>query len=266
MTEPKPIAALLQVMQRLRDPRDGCPWDLQQSFASLAPYTLEEACEVLDTLERGDLDSLRDELGDLLFQVVFLSQLAAEQGRFDFDQVAAGITDKLIRRHPHVFGQESRTADVSERWETIKAGERQQRGHRGVLADVPHSLPALSRAAKLGRRAARVGFDWSDAAGARAKVLEEIAELDAACAAGDTDNMAEELGDLLMAVTSWSRQLQLDPEACLRRANRKLERRFAAMETAAAEQGLVLESLTPEGWETLWQQAKASLPKAGDEA
>jgi ATP diphosphatase len=261
----QPIEQLLQVMRRLRDPQHGCPWDLQQTYASLAPYTLEEACEVVDTLERGDLDSLRDELGDLLFQVVFLAQLASEQGRFNFADVAAGISDKLVRRHPHVFGNETQGGDINARWEALKAGERQQRGQTGVLADVPQSLPALSRAAKLGRRAARVGFDWSDAAGARAKVFEEIAELDAAVAANDADNMAEELGDLLMAVSSWSRQLQLDPEACLRRSNRKLERRFAAMEQSAAVQGLALESLSAEAWETLWQQAKRSLPAAGDD-
>ncbi len=261
----QPIEQLLQIMRRLRDPQHGCPWDLQQSFTSLAPYTLEEACEVVDTLERGDLAGLRDELGDLLFQVVFLAQLASEQGQFNFADVAAGISDKLVRRHPHVFGEQTQDGDINARWEALKAGERQQRGQTGVLADVPQSLPALSRAAKLGRRAARVGFDWSDAAGARAKVFEEIAELDAAVSANDADNMAEELGDLLMAVSSWSRQLQLDPEACLRRSNRKLERRFAAMEQSAAAQGLALESLSPQAWEALWQQAKRSLPAAGDE-
>ena len=261
----QPIEQLLQIMRRLRDPQHGCPWDLQQSFTSLAPYTLEEACEVVDTLERGDLAGLLDELGDLLFQVVFLAQLASEQGQFNFADVAAGISDKLVRRHPHVFGEQTQDGDINARWEALKAGERQQRGQTGVLADVPQSLPALSRAAKLGRRAARVGFDWSDAAGARAKVFEEIAELDAAVSANDADNMAEELGDLLMAVSSWSRQLQLDPEACLRRSNRKLERRFAAMEQSAAAQGLALESLSPQAWEALWQQAKRSLPAAGDE-
>ena len=150
----QPLDQLLQVMRQLRDPRHGCPWDLQQTYASLAPYTLEEACEVVDTLERGDLDSLRDELGDLLFQVVFLAQLASEQGRFNFADVAAGISDKLVRRHPHVFGSETQRGDINARWEAQKADERQQRGQTGVLADVPQSLPALSRAAKLGRRAA----------------------------------------------------------------------------------------------------------------
>ena len=261
----QPIEQLLQIMRRLRDPQHGCPWDLQQSFTSLAPYTLEEACEVVDTLERGDLAGLRDELGDLLFQVVFLAQLASEQGQFNFADVAAGISDKLVRRHPHVFGEQTQDGDINARWEALKAGERQQRGQTGVLADVPQSLPAFSRAAKRGRRAARGGGEWSDAAGARAKVFEEIAELDAAVSANDADNMAEELGDLLMAVSSWSRQLQLDPEACLRRSNRKLERRFAAMEQSAAAQGLALESLSPQAWEALWQQAKRSLPAAGDE-
>ena len=147
----QPIEQLLQIMRRLRDPQHGCPWDLQQSFTSLAPYTLEEACEVVDTLERGDLAGLRDELGDLLFQVVFLAQLASEQGQFNFADVAAGISDKLVRRHPHVFGEQTQDGDINARWEALKAGERQQRGQTGVLADVPQSLPALSRAAKLGR-------------------------------------------------------------------------------------------------------------------
>jgi ATP diphosphatase len=248
---------LLEIMRRLRDPGSGCPWDLAQDFASLAPFTLEEASEVVEALERGDLDALRDELGDLLFQVVFLAQLGAEGGHFDFDAVAAGIGDKLLRRHPHVFEDAAAATDPAQSWDAIKAGERKTRGESGVLANVPRSLPALVRASKLGRRAGRVGFDWPDAAGARAKVLEEIAELDAAAAAADPTSMAEELGDLLLAVTSWSRHLGLDPETSLRGANRKFESRFAAMESVAAERGLDPDRLGPEEWDALWNEAKA---------
>ena len=247
---------LLQVMRRLRDPHGGCPWDLAQDWQSLAPFTLEEAYEVVDALEGGQLGLLRDELGDLLFQVVFLSQLAAEQGRFDFHQVAAAIADKLVRRHPHVFGDEARDADLGQRWDALKSQERQARGQTGVLDDVPRALPALVRAVKLGKRAGRVGFDWPDAPGARAKVLEEMAEFDAAVATGDAGRMQEELGDLLLALSSWARHLQLDPETALRFANRKLESRFAHMEQLAAAAGERLESLSAQRWDELWEQAK----------
>ena len=259
MNEPSPIQQLLDIMRQLRDPQRGCPWDRAQDYRSLAPYTLEEACEVIDTLERGDLGALRDELGDLLFQVVFLSQLAEEEGRFDFQAVAAAIGDKLLRRHPHVFGDAAQRAGDTEGWEAITASERRSRGQHGVLADVPRSLPALSRAAKLGRRAGGVGFDWPDAAGARDKVLEEIRELDVAAGQGDREAMAEELGDLLLAVTSWSRQLKLDPETSLRRANAKFEARFAAMEALAATRGLALEGLSAADWDGLWNEVKAGI-------
>jgi MazG family protein len=244
-------------MRRLRDPSGGCPWDRAQDYVSLAPFTLEEASEVVDALERGDLQALRDELGDLLFQVVFLAQLGAEDGRFDFDDVAAGIADKLLRRHPHVFEDAAAADDPTRSWDAIKEGERRVKGLHGVLADVPRSLPALARAAKLGRRAARVGFDWHDAGGARDKVLEELAELDAAVAAGERDHMAEELGDLLLAVTSWSRHLGLDPETSLRGANRKFESRFSAMEAIAAERGLDPDALDAAQWDALWNEAKS---------
>ena len=201
MTE-LPIQRLLAIMARLRDPATGCPWDLAQSFESLAPFTLEEASEVVDVLERGDRAALREELGDLLFQVVFLSQLAQEEGDFDFQSVATAISDKLVRRHPHVFNAQPLGEDLSRNWEALKQQERSDRGQTGVLADVPLSLPALSRAAKLGRRAGRVGFDWPDAVGARSKVQEEFSELDVAIAQGDEAAMSEELGDLLLAVTS----------------------------------------------------------------
>ena len=259
MNDPSPIQQLLDIMRRLRDPEHGCPWDRAQDYRSLAPYTLEEASEVIDALERGDLGALRDELGDLLFQVVFLSQLAEEDGRFDFQAVAAAIGVKLLRRHPPVFGDAAQRAGDAGGWEAIKAGERRARGQHGVLADVPRSLPALSRAAKLGRRAGGVGFDWPDAAGARDKVLEEIRELDEAAGQGDREAMAEELGDLLLAVTSWSRQLKLDPETSLRRANAKFEGRFAAMEALAATRGLALEGLSAADWDGLWNEAKAGI-------
>jgi MazG family protein len=175
MTE-SALERLLGVMRKLRDPQGGCPWDLEQTWRSLAPFTLEEAYEVVELLERDQLDALKDELGYLLFQVVFLSQMAAEEGRFTFQDVAAAIADKLTRRHPHVFGDASAEGDLDQRWDALKASERQARGQHGLLDDVPLALPALNRAMKLGKRAARVGFDWPDAQGARIKVLEELAE------------------------------------------------------------------------------------------
>jgi MazG family protein len=247
---------LLAVMRQLRNPQGGCPWDLEQDWRSLAPFTLEEAYEVVELLERNQLDALKDELGDLLFQVVFLSQLAAEEGRFNFYDVAAAIADKLTRRHPHVFGDDSAEGDLGQRWDALKSSERQARGQHGVLDDVPLALPALNRAMKLGKRAARVGFDWPDAVGARAKVLEELAEFDAAIASGSAAHMQDELGDLLLALSSWARHLQLDPETALRQANRKLEQRFAHMEHLAAAEGVALAAMTAERWDALWLQAK----------
>lgn len=253
------LGQLLQIMVRLRDPCDGCPWDREQTFASIAPHTLEETYEVLDAIERGDTAQLCDELGDLLFQVVFLARIAQEAGQFDFDAVAARIVDKLLRRHPHVFGA---TAGIdsaqaqSQAWETLKAQERAAKGADSLLADVPMALPALLRAAKLGKRAARAGFDWTTAAQARDKVHEELAELDGAIATGDTRAIDEELGDLLLATTSWARHLGIDPEASLRAANRKFEARFRAMEALAAERALELASLDPASWDALWNQAK----------
>jgi len=252
------IDRLLAIVRRLRDPDTGCPWDRVQTFASLAPYTLEEACEVVDVLERGDIPALRDELGDVLFQIVFLAQLAEETTTFDFEAVAAAISDKLVRRHPHVFGGADAGADINHNWERLKAGERQARGQGAVLSDVPLSLPALSRAAKLGKRTARVGFDWPDAAGARDKVHEELQEFDAAVQTGDETQMREEMGDLLLAMTSWARHLRLDPETCLRQANAKFETRFAHMEALALQRGVALEQLDAAGWDTLWNLAKAA--------
>jgi MazG family protein len=246
-------------MRRLRDPEHGCPWDREQTFRSLAPYTLEEACEVVDALERGDHADLREELGDLLFQIVFLAQMAHEEGRFDFDAVARAIADKLERRHPHVFGPAAGgtdTAAVLHKWEQLKAEERASRGVAATLAGVPLSLPALLRATKLGKRAARVGFDWPDAEGARCKVDEELGELEHAITVGDDAAIDEELGDALLAMANWARLLGRDPERALRAANAKFEARFAAMERAAAAAGQALDGLDAAAWDRLWEAAK----------
>jgi nucleoside triphosphate diphosphatase len=258
----RPIDRLLAVMAALREPTTGCPWDLAQDFRSLAPYTWEEAGEVVDALERGDMKDLPGELGDLLFQVVFLARLGQEQGLFDFDAIAGGIADKLVSRHPHVFGDASRDAALDAAWDARKSEERSARGLHGVLDDIPHGLPALSRAGKLGKRAARVGFDWPDAQSASLKVEEEIAEVRTAAAAGDAAAVEEEIGDLLFAVTSWARLLKVDSETALRRAGRKFEQRFAAMERLAQERGLDLQALEPGPWDELWRAAKADAFRA----
>lgn len=257
-----PLAALrslLEVMRRLRDPVSGCPWDRQQTFETIAPYTLEEAFEVADAIARRDLLALRDELGDLLFQVVFHARLAEEQGAFGFGDVAAAIAEKLRRRHPHVFAgvQRPTIADQQADWERLKAVERRERGETGRLGGIARSLPALTRARKLGQRAAGARFDWSSLAGVRDKVAEELAELDAAVAADPSSpETFEELGDLLFVIANWARHLGHDPEAALRAANAKFERRFAFIERAAAAAGESLESLDPERWEALWREAK----------
>ncbi|HTP39885.1 MAG TPA: nucleoside triphosphate pyrophosphohydrolase [Steroidobacteraceae bacterium] len=256
------LTRLLQLMRRLRDPVQGCPWDRAQDFASIAPYTIEEAYEVAEAIAHEDPEAIRSELGDLLFQVVFHARLAEERGWFDFAAVAQGIHDKLVRRHPHVFDPAfvPGPAGLSGDWERHKAQERAQSGATGTLAGVPTALPALTRAAKLGRRAARVGFDWPDAAGARLKVDEELREIESALQAGEGEaRVAEEMGDLLLAVTSWARQLGVDPEQSLRGANRRFETRFACMERLAAAQGRELAGLSLEEWEALWQQAKRTV-------
>jgi MazG family protein len=252
------LSALLALMARLRDPKHGCPWDLEQSFASIAPYTIEEAYEVADAIERDDREDLRDELGDLLFQVVFHARMAEERGWFDFAAVADAIHEKLVRRHPHVFaGAPLAAHDLVRVWEEQKAQERAAaaKSDPGVLADVPRALPALTRAAKLGRRAARVGFDWTQPSEVRAKVLEELGELDAALT-HDPERAVEELGDLLFAVVNWSRHLELDAEGALRAANVKFEARFAAMETLARARQLKLEGLSAAEWDALWRAVK----------
>ena len=265
------LGALLALMARLRDPQRGCPWDLEQTFSSIAPYTIEEAYEVADAIERGEHEQLRDELGDLLFQVVFHARMAEECGWFDFAAVARSIHDKLVRRHPHVFAGASPTPqELARVWEEQKAQERAEwalgrpAAEATVLAGVPRALPALVRATKLGRRAARVGFDWPDAREVRAKVLEELHEMDAALAAAsaageagtDAGAVADELGDLLFSIVNWSRHLKLDAEAALRAANAKFERRFAAMESFARARGLDLQGLSAAEWDALWREAK----------
>lgn len=257
------LEALLALMRALRDPQAGCPWDREQDFVSIAPFTIEEAYEVADAIGRGDLDRLRDELGDLLFQVVFHARMAEEGGHFDFAAVARTIREKLIRRHPHIFA-ERRALDVAQlhvSWETQKAQERAAAGMHGVLSDVPRALPALARAAKLGRRARRVGFDWPDAAGVRAKIDEELAEIDAALAARDREQLTDEIGDLLFTAANWARHLQVDAEDALRRAALKFEQRFECMERLAERDGRPLTGLDAAQWEQLWQQAKSLTKK-----
>lgn len=261
---------LLHLMARLRDPQHGCPWDLKQSYATIVPYTLEEAYEVADAIERGDFEHLREELGDLLFQVVYYAQLAREEGRFEFDAVVDGITRKLIRRHPHVFPggdlygtpapAELAEAAVKQRWEELKAEERAAKAAEPVqlslLDDVPHALPALSRANKLQKRASQVGFDWADALPVVDKVREELDEVLEAMAGGDTAAQAEEVGDLLFVVVNLARKLKVDPETALRGANAKFERRFRYIETALRDQGRSLEGTSLEEMDELWGAAK----------
>jgi nucleoside triphosphate diphosphatase len=254
------LARLLGIMRRLRDPAQGCPWDREQNFASIAPYTIEEAYEVAEAIARGGPRELEGELGDLLFQVVFHAQMGAERQWFDFATVADSISNKLTERHPHVFADAriESVADQNRAWEEHKARERAARGELpGELADVPLALPALARAAKLGKRAGRVGFDWPDARGVRAKIEEELGEIEAV-ADGEAAHRAEELGDLLFAVANWARHLEVDPEESLRLANAKFERRFRAMEKLAAERALVLKALTPAEWDGLWNEAKTA--------
>jgi len=261
MTEPRPIDRLIQIMARLRDPDGGCPWDVAQTFATIAPYTIEEAYEVADAIERGDLDDLKGELGDLLFQVVFHARMAEEQGLFAFDDVAVAMADKLERRHPHVFGDEAARADAASqkaRWEDIKAGERVAKAQHGVLDDVPVGLPALARAAKLTKRAGRVGFDWPSTDEVFDKLHEEVAELRAEIAAGDLDKAREEMGDLLFVVANLARKLEVEPEDALRGANAKFIRRFAFIEAELARDGRTPDQSDLAEMDALWNAAKAA--------
>lgn len=256
-----PINQLLAIMSRLRSRDDGCPWDLEQTFETIAPYTIEEAYEVRDAIQRGDRAALKDELGDLLFQVVFHAQMAAEEDAFTFDNVVAAIRDKMIRRHPHVFGD----ADIAsaeaqtDAWERQKASERAAKanGDGSVLDDVPPALPALQRAEKLQKRAARVGFDWPDLAPVLAKLDEERAELDEAVAGGDPARMADELGDVLFAVANAARHMGLDPEEALRATNDKFTRRFKHIESNLKRNNEPIEDASLDRMEALWQDAKA---------
>ena len=252
---------LLEIMRRLRDPETGCPWDVEQDFATIAPYTIEEAYEVADAIERRAWNELKDELGDLLLQVVFHAQIASDKGLFVFDEVADAISDKMVARHPHVFGDESRdkTAEQQTRdWETVKAAERAAKAQTGVLDGVALGLPALLRAYKLQKRAARVGFDWPDASHVLDKITEEATELHEASAHLTQDKVEEEFGDLLFVMANLARHMKVDPEAALRRANMKFTKRFAAIESGLAAQGRRPEDASLEEMDTLWDAAKAA--------
>jgi len=262
MTPSRDIGRLLDIMAALRTPQTGCPWDLAQSFATIAPYTLEEAYEVADAIARNDLADLKEELGDLLLQVVFHARMAEERGAFDFSDVVETITDKLIRRHPHVFGDQ-RSDDpraVEGLWERIKAEEKAVRGRsgeRGILAGVPVALPALTRALKLQAKASQVGFDWHDPRAVLRKIREEADEIEEALD-GNQAAAAAEVGDLLFATVNLARHLRADPEALLRQTNQKFERRFAAIENALAARGKAPQSATLAEMDALWEEAKAS--------
>lgn len=254
------ITRLLAIMRKLRDPDGGCPWDQAQTYQTIVPHTIEEAYEVADAIERKDYAELRDELGDLLFQVVFYARLAEEEGLFDFNDVVRGIADKLERRHPHVFGDmqfENAEAQTAH-WETLKQQEREQKAvaeRTSVLDGIAHTLPALSLAGKLQKRAAQVGFDWPQVQGVFDKLHEEIAELKADW--HDPQRREDELGDLLFTCVNLARHAQADPEAALRHANHKFEQRFRAMETLAGSQGSALEACSADELEMLWQAVKA---------
>lgn len=257
---------LLYLMSRLRDPVSGCPWDIKQSFGSIVPSTLEEAYEVADAIERSDFPHLKEELGDLLFQVVFYAQLGKESGLFDFSLIVDSLVKKLIARHPHVFPDGNLTAvreqtrladvDVSGQWENLKAEERNAKGMRSVLADVPVALPAIQRAQKLQKRAATVGFDFPDVASAMDKVREELQEVEEEVVSGDRQAIADELGDLLFAVVNVARIAGFDAESLVRSTNRKFTNRFEKMAHSLAEEGLALEQATLEQMEAAWVRIK----------
>ena len=253
------LTDLLTVMARLRDPVTGCPWDVEQTFNTVAPYTIEEAYEVEDAIRRGNPAEIKDELGDLLLQVVFHARIAEESGLFDFSDVAASIRDKMIRRHPHVFGDESYrdSTEQTNAWEDLKAAERRDmKDAHGVLDDVPLGFPALKRAQKLQKRAASVGFDWLDAERVWDKVEEELAEVREAAASGDRDKTQEEIGDLLFVIVNYARKLKIDAEGAARDANAKFERRFRHIETRLNENGRSPKDATLEQMEALWLEAK----------
>jgi ATP diphosphatase len=261
------IARLIEIMAALRTPGTGCPWDLQQDFATIAPYTVEEAHEVADAIARADLDDLREELGDLLLQVVFHARMAQEQDAFDFGDVVEAITRKLIRRHPHVFGDVRGLSpdEVKGLWERIKAEEKAERRTRGkadeeteALAGIPAGMPSLMRALKLQQKAGKVGFDWNDPLAVLAKIREETAEIETEIEAGAQDKAASEVGDLLFAVVNLARHLDVDPDTALRAANLKFQRRFAAIETALAARGRTPAQATLAEMDALWDAAKVA--------
>ncbi|MBR7619941.1 nucleoside triphosphate pyrophosphohydrolase [Phenylobacterium sp. 20VBR1] len=265
--ESRPIDRLLAIMARLRDPEGGCEWDLEQTFATIAPYTVEEAYEVADAIERHDLTDLRDELGDLLFQVVFHSRMAQEQGAFAFDDVADAISEKMIRRHPHVFGAEAQrtSAEQTQAWEVIKAQERAGKGrNESLLDDVPSGLPALTRAVKLSRRAATVGFVWPTIGEVVAKLDEEVAELKVEIAADDRAKARAELGDVLFVVANIARTLDIDPEDALRATNAKFARRFRHIETVLKARGKTPDQSDLAEMDALWDAAKAAEKSAAE--
>ncbi len=263
MEPSRDVDRLIEIMAALRNPDGGCPWDLKQSFATIAPYTIEEAYEVADAIERNDMTDLCDELGDLLLQVVYHARLAEEVGAFSFGDVVEAVTAKMIRRHPHVFGDKAaEDADaVSESWDAIKAAEREAKAGdvtARILDDVPHALPALTRAEKLQKRAAKVGFDWPDTAQVTDKIKEEIAELEVEIeASAPRERVEDELGDLLFAVANLARHLRIDPEEALRRGNRKFQRRFNAVEGILEDEGTALASAGLDRMEAAWQAVKA---------
>lgn len=250
--KPTDITPLTEIMARLRDPDDGCPWDATQTFQTIAPYTIEEAYEVADAIERNDMDDLKDELGDLLLQVVFHSQMAAEAGSFNLQDVIAGICDKMTRRHPHIFGDvdAKEAAQVTQNWETIKAQERSTHSDGSALAGVAKALPALLRAQKIQKRAARTGFDWPDVDGAKSKIFEELDEI---VSANTQDERADEVGDLLFAAVNLARFYDVDAENALKNATAKFDRRFRAMEDMA---GTNFPALSLDEKEALWSRAK----------
>jgi ATP diphosphatase len=273
MVPSRDIQRLLDLMAALRTPGTGCPWDLEQDFASIATYTLEEAYEVVDAIERGDMVDLRDELGDLLLQVVFHACMAEQQGHFAFGDVVEAITRKLIRRHPHVFGdaRDLTPEEVKKLWDEIKQAEKAERraermkadvdqerdSDRGFLSGIPTALPALTRAAKLTAKAAKVGFDWPDPEQVIDKIHEELEEVKEAAAAFERDKVEDEIGDLLFAVTNLARHYNIDPEAALRRTNAKFARRFREIETTLHREGRTLEEADLDEMERLWGEAKA---------
>ncbi len=253
------IEMLLTIMSRLRDPENGCPWDIRQTWKTIIPHTLEEVYEVADAVDRDDAAALKDELGDLLFQVVFMAQIARDKGLFDFNDVAQGIAEKMVRRHPHIFDDVvyDSEAEQKQAWETIKQGEREDKQQDGFFADIPASMPALRRSQKIQKRAAQVGFDWNDWRLVVPKVQEELDEVVDAVDSGEPyTRVEEEVGDLLMAGTNLARHLEVDAENALRLSNNKFERRFLAIEQELVEQGIHLEDADPDTMEAAWERVK----------